>query len=283
MNNLMFNTVAEELKTSLYAQAPDSSFKALQLNGDDSLIMAGTVTVSEITAPVTIANDSLTVAGSVTVAGTVTVSEITAPVTIANDSLTVAGSVTVAGTVTVSEITAPVTIANDSLTVAGSVTVAGTVTVSEITAPVTIANDSLTVAGSVTVAGTVTVSEITAPVTIANDTLTTVVAGYSFVTDTVDLPGETGTGVAFDNTDISQIKTGTFFVYNSGTSTLTVSLQISPTTATAFYIDDPSYTDVAISNGENKIIVIGKFANYARLSYDAGAAATFSVYYNAQS
>lgn len=234
MNNLAFNTVAEELKTSLFAQNPGGSLNALQLDGEDNLLVAGTVTVS-------------------------------APVTIANTSLTVTG------TVTVSEITAPVTIANTSLTVAG------TVTVSEITAPVTIANTSLTVAG------TVTVSEITAPVTIANATLTTTVAGYNFVTDVEPHNGATGTGVAFADTNISQMKTGTFFVYNSGTSALTVSLQISPTTASAFYIDDPSYTNVSIPASENQLFVIGKFANYARLNYDAGTGATFSVYYNAQS
>ena len=251
MNNLVFNTVAEELKTTIYAQAPDASIRSLKLDASDNLLVANA-------APITIANSSLTVAG------TVTVSEILAPVTIANDSLTVAG------TVTVSEILAPVTIANDSLTVSG------TVTVSEILAPVTIANDSLTVAG------TVTVSEILAPVTIANESLTVSIQGYAFTSNTATLSGVNGVGEVFDNTDISQIKTATFFVYNTGASPITISLQISPSTDSALYIDDPSYTDVNIPAGEDKIIVVGKFGNYTRLQYDLTAAADFIAYYNGQ-
>ncbi|WP_041686558.1 hypothetical protein [Ethanoligenens harbinense] len=103
MNNLVFNTEAEQLKTSIYAQAPDSSFQAIQSDADGNIGVA-------VGNAVTIANNSLTVAGSVTVGNAVT---------IANDSLTVAGSVTVGNAVT---------IANNSLTVAGSVTVGNAVT-----------------------------------------------------------------------------------------------------------------------------------------------------------
>ena len=91
MNNLVFNTEAEQLKTSIYAQAPDSSFQPVQTDANGNLGVA-------VGNAVTIANDSLTVAGSVTVGNAVN---------IANDSLTVAGSVTVGNAVT---------IANDTLT-----------------------------------------------------------------------------------------------------------------------------------------------------------------------
>ena len=70
MNNLVFNTVASELKTTIYAQGPGSITKALQMDASDNLLVSvasGTVTVSEITAPVTIGNASLTVAGTITV------------------------------------------------------------------------------------------------------------------------------------------------------------------------------------------------------------------------
>ncbi len=296
MNNLVFNTVASELKTTIFAQAPGDLTKALKMDASDNLLVSvasGTVVVSEITAPVEISNDSLTVAGSVTVAGTVTVSEITAPVEISNDSLTVAGSVTVAGTVTVSEITAPVEISNDSLTVAGSVTVAGTVTVSEITAPVEISNDSLTVAGSVTVAGTVTVSEITAPVEISNDSLTvagsvtvagTVTIGASsFTADMVTSTVVTGTGIVFPDTDISTLKVGSIFLYNEGAIPVTLSLQISPTTDESNYINDPFYTNQVIGANGSLYMSVSNFAHYIRLQYNlGGATATFSAYFNGQ-
>ena len=231
MNNLVFNTVASELL-------------------------------------VTVANASFTVGG------TVTVSQITAPVTIGNASLTVNGSVSVDGTVTVSQITDPVTIGNASLTVNGSVSVDGTVTVSQITDPVTIGNASLTVNGSVTVAGTVT---------IGNATITTLISGSAFTSDSVTNTVVTGTGSVFNNEDISEQKVASILVYNTGANTLTVSLQISPTTTDGDYIDDPDYTDLAILGATNKIITISRFAHYARLQYNlGGSTATFTAYYNAQ-
>lgn len=76
MNNLVFNTTASELRTTLFAQAPGNEIKALQLDASDNLLVSvasgtmtvqGTVTVSEITAPVTIGNASLTVEGTITI------------------------------------------------------------------------------------------------------------------------------------------------------------------------------------------------------------------------
>jgi len=287
VNNLVFNTTAAQLKTSIYGVAPDTSLQPIHVDasnnlsvaidapvtiGNASLTVAGTVTVAEVTAPVTIGNASLTVAGTVTVA------EVTAPVTIGNASLTVAGTVTVA------EVTAPVTIGNASLTVAGTVTVA------EVTAPVTIGNASLTVAG------TVTVAEVTAPitignasltvagtVTIGNATLTTIIDGSTFTSNSVTSTSVTGTGVIFDNTDVSTLKNESFFIYNEGANPITISLQLSPTTTTTDYIDDDIYTDVVIAGNGNTMISVAKFAHYLRLEYNLGAVTvTFSAYYNAQ-
>lgn len=36
MNNLVFNTIASELKTSIYAQSPDQSVKILQLDENNN-------------------------------------------------------------------------------------------------------------------------------------------------------------------------------------------------------------------------------------------------------
>jgi cytoskeletal protein CcmA (bactofilin family) len=227
-----------------------SELLTLSTISNASLTIAGSVTISS---SITIANDSLTVAG------TVTVSQITDPVTIGNASLTVAGNVTISNSIT---------IANDSLTVAG------TVTVSQITDPVTIGNASLTVNGSVTVEGTVTIN---------NATITTLISGSAFTSDSVTSTVVTGTGVVFPNTDISAQKVASLLVYNEGADTLTVSLQISPTTTDVDYIDDPDYTNYAIPGSTNKILSISRFAHYTRLQYIlGGATATFSAYYNAQ-
>jgi len=272
VNNLVFNTVASLLKTTMYAQNADSEIAILKMDASDNLLVA-------INAPVTV-NGSVTVAGTVTVSeisspvavtGTVEVSEITSPVT-------VSGSVTVAGTVTVSEISSPVAVTGtvevseitSPVTVSGSVTVAGTVTVSEISSPVT-------------VSGTVTVSEISAPVTIGNASLTVMVAGSDFTSLTVANQAITSTGVLFDNTDISTLKVASIFLYNEGATPITLSLQISPVDSDSFYVDDPSYTGQVVPGNGTLYIAVSNFAHYARLQYNMGAGSgTISAYFNAQ-
>lgn len=173
-------------------------------------------------------------------------------VTISNTSLTVAGNVTVSNSIT---------IANTSLTVAG------TVTVSEITNPVTIGNSSLTVAGSVT---------------ITNATLTTFNSGNAFTSLTVTSTTVTGTGVVFADTDISQQKTASIFVYNESAQPFFVSLQISPTTTDGDYLDDPNYTSYTVDATSGAYIPVSRYAHYARLQYIGATAQAFHAYYNAQ-
>ena len=246
MNNLIFNTVASELKTSMYAQASDSSLQVLQIDNDGSLktvISNSSLTVA-VANSITIANDSLTVA-------------VSNPITIANDSLTVAVShpITVANSIT---------IAKDSLTVAVSnpITVANSIT---------IANDSLTVA-------------VSNPITIANSSISVNIIGNTFTSSSVLNTAVNGTGTILNNTDISTLRTASFLVYNLGANTLTVSLQVSPTTNEADYITDPSYSNFAVLGGGKQIITVSRFARYTRLIYTlGGTTATFSVYFNAQS
>ena len=189
MNNLIFNTVASELKTSMYAQASDSSLQVLQIDNDGSL-----------------------------------------KTVISNSSLTVA-------------------VANS----------------------ITIANDSLTVA-------------VSNPITIANSSISVNIIGNTFTSSSVLNTAVNGTGTILNNTDISTLRTASFLVYNLGANTLTVSLQVSPTTNEADYITDPSYSNFAVLGGGKQIITVSRFARYTRLIYTlGGTTATFSVYFNAQS
>ena len=92
MNNLVFNTEAKELKTTIYAKSPGGSINVLNLDGDGNLrvnVSSGSITIG---ATVTISNQLLTIAGTVTVAN---------PITIANELLTVAGTVTVGNDITI--------------------------------------------------------------------------------------------------------------------------------------------------------------------------------------
>ena len=224
MNNLVFNTTADQLLTSVYGHNQGTgTLQLLQLNSAGELLISAT---------------SLTVAGDVTITNTL---------------LTVTGDVTV---------TNSITIANDSLTVSGEVTVAGDVTIS---------NALLTVAGSVTVINSITIS---------NDSLTVYIEGNEFFSITDPHNGATSPGTALAATDISEMRTGTVFVNNTGSNPITVSLQLSPDGTT--YFDGPNYTDIVVDGNSYTIMIVDIFAQYAQISYDPGALATFTAYFNGQ-
>jgi hypothetical protein len=226
MNNLVFNTLASQLYTTIT---------------NATLTVSGDVTIAG-TASVTITNSSITVGGAVLVT---------------NPTMTVAGDVTIAGT-------ASVTITNATVTVGGSILVT---------------NPTMTVAGDVTIAGTASVTITNATVTVGGGVNIT---GHTITSLNTTLSGVTGTNVIFGDTDISQITTGSIFVYNGGATPFTVSVQISPTTTDGDYIDDPDNTEIAIGPNAKYLIALSKYGNYTRLQYSAASAATFSAYYNGQ-
>ena len=82
--------------------------------------------------------------------------------------------------------------------------------------------------------------------------------------------------------DTSEQKTYSFYVYNTGTNTVTCKLQVSPTTVDAYYTDDTS-GEVGISPDDKYVFFTNEFMKYTRLFYEtSGAACTFEVHYNAQ-
>ena len=300
MNNLVFNTVASELKTSIYAQSPDQSIKALQLDENNNLkvtmtggtvSLSGAITIANeiltvyVDNPITIANEVLTITGDVEVTNPITIAN---AITITNESLTINGSITISGitdgslTVNLSD---PITIANEILTVYvdNSITIANEVlTITgdiEVTNPITIANQTLTVLGNVTVSNPVTVANA---ITIANQTLSVNITGHDVSTLSYIQTLPVGTGNIFENTNISQIKVGTIFVYNDSATPFTLSLQMSPTTNSADYIDDPSYSLMAILGNSKKLITISRYALYFRLAYSNLVAAQVRIWYNGQ-
>jgi hypothetical protein len=244
MNNLVFNTVSSQLRTLI-------TNPTLTVGGEVEI----TNTLLNIAGEVEITNTTLTVSGEVTLTGT-------ASVEITNTSLTVAGQV---------EIT------NTTLTVSGEVTLTGT-------ASVEITNTSLTVEGQVEITNTTLTIE--GQVEITNTSLTVAggvgITGHEIAETNTALSNVTGTGVVFDDTDISEITTGSFFVYNTGANPFTVSLQVSPTSADSFYAFDTDNDDLPVPAGEKLIIAISKYGRYARLLYNAGGGATFSAYYIGQ-
>jgi hypothetical protein len=192
--------------------------------------------------------------------------------TVANATLTVNGEVEITNTPL--NVTGEVDITNTTLNVTGEVEINTTVV------DVLVTNTTLNVTGEVEI--TNTTLNVTGEVEITNTLLDISVAGHTITSDTDSQNNVTGTGALFDDTDISQITTGTFFVYNTGANTFTVSLQISPTTDDNRYISDPDNDDLALDSGDGAIIVISKYGNYARLMYEAVSAATMVAYYNGQ-
>ncbi len=142
----------------------------------------------------------------------------------------------------------------------------------------TITNTLLTVAGDVTISNPLLT--VAGDVTISNTLLTVLIEGNRFTSNTQTLNGVSGTGVALEATDISQVRTATMFVDNTGSSPITVTLQLSPDGNT--YFNNPNYTNIAIAQTSYTIIVVDLFAHFAQLAYDAGTAATFITYYNGQ-
>ena len=262
MNNLVFNTVSSQLRTLI-------TNPTLTVAGDMQITNA-TLTVA---GDVQITNPTLTVAGGVEITNTTLT--VVGDVEITNPTLTVAGDV---------EIT------NTALTVQGEVALTGT-------ASVEITNTSLTVAGDVqitnptlTVAGDVEITNTTLTVTgdveITKTTLTVTggvnIAGHEIAETNTTLNNVTGTGLVFDGTDISEITTGSYFVYNTGTNPFTISLQVSPAADDNLYAFDVDNDDIPVPVDARLIIAISKYGRYARLLYDAGAGATFSAYYVGQ-
>ncbi|SKC84209.1 DUF6385 domain-containing protein [Maledivibacter halophilus] len=73
-----------------------------------------------------------------------------------------------------------------------------------------------------------------------------------------------------------------FYVFNTGSNTLTVQLQISPISTDSYFMDDPSGA-VGLESGDKVTLVAGRFLKYTRLFYDTGGeACSFNVHYNAQ-
>lgn len=172
-----------------------------------------------------------------------------------------------------------------SVTVAGTVTAQGTLTVTASNfdiRPLSGATDSVTISsGTVTVAGTVTVTASSLdirPLTASTDSFT--LGSRTFLEDSTSITGVTGTGVVLmENTGNKSMYS--YYITNTGTNTISIKLQISPTTTDTYFVDD--INSVSLAGGSITVLTAVKFMQYTRLYYDTGgAAATAEFYYNAQ-
>jgi hypothetical protein len=265
-NNLVFNDSAQNLKVQTFGTTSGGTVTSLLVANDGTLQVGGSITVA----------NTVTVAGSVTaaIADTVTVAglvSVTANgfdirfLSDATDTVSVTGSVTaaIADTVTVA--------GSVTAAIADTVTVAGLVSVTANSFDIRFlsdATDTVSVTGSVTA-------------TIAN-TVTVSVVGYGFTTSdlTINLTdaGLTNTAFSFDT---SQMKQYSFYVVNTGAATISVQLQVSPTTTETFFVPDKT-AEVALTSNQAAVLVPGYFMNYTRLQVAAGETASAIAYFNGQ-
>ncbi|WP_040329111.1 DUF6385 domain-containing protein, partial [Clostridium ihumii] len=192
--------------------------------------------------------------------------------------------VSVTGIVQVSQVTqGTVTVAGGSIAIsnAPSVNVANTVpvtgTVQVASGSVDITNTpSVKVDNTVSVTGTVQVSQLTqGTVTVAGGTIN---IGYTQVGTATSINAN-GTGTTLVE-DISDLTDYSYFVYNKGTQTVILNIEVAPTNVDGDYT---SYNQATVTLGSNKSAVVIPstiYGNYARIYYDTlSAAATFDIYY----
>ena len=186
-------------------------------------------------------------------------------VSIQNTSVSVTGTVSVDGTI-------PVT---GNLSITGTVPVTGTVQVASGSVDIT-NTPSVNVANTVPVTGTVQVAELTqGTVTVAGGTIN---IGYTQVSTTTSINAN-GTGTTLVE-DISDLTDYSYFVYNKGTQTVILNIQVAPTNVDGDYTSYNQATVTLGSNGSAVVIPSTIYGNYARIYYDTlSAAATFDIYY----
>jgi hypothetical protein len=117
------------------------------------------------------------------------------------------------------------------------------------------------------------------PLTATGDSVGLGARAFTETNTTID--GLVGTGTVLQ-TDTSQYSLYSFYVNNTGDAAITVQLQISPTEADDYFVDDGS-GPVSVAAGEKAVLVAKNFLRYTRVYYDSGAAtATAAFYFNGQ-
>ena len=287
-NNLVFNNVAENLKTQIYGSTSGGTITSVLVDSNGNIQLGGSVTATVVAGTVTVVGGNITAtvaAGTVTVSavsqGTVTVVGGNITATVAAGTVTVEGgnitATVAAGTVTVvgGNITATVAAGNITATVA-----AGTVTVEGGNITATVAAGTVTVVG-----GNITATIAAGTVTIVGGSISATIAGHGFTSSNTTLNTNTAalTNTAFQF-DTSQFDNHySFYIMNTGAATVSVRLQVSPTTTNSYFVNDNT-AEVTLTQNQAIVLVPGYFLNYTRVQVLGVGSDTSTVvaYINAQ-
>ncbi|MFZ5965978.1 MAG: DUF6385 domain-containing protein [Bacillota bacterium] len=97
------------------------------------------------------------------------------------------------------------------------------------------------------------------------------IANYNFTTETTTLSVDTSAKTLYS-----------FYVKNTGASTVTAKLQISPTTTAADFIDDPGGDTATLAPSTGKdVLATQRYLKYTRLHLSGTGTSTIFAYYNA--
>jgi hypothetical protein len=243
-NYLVFNGTAEQLQTQISGVDEAGNSTKILTDSSGSLVI-GTVTVTAENfdvRPLSGTTDSVTVFGTVTVTAE---NFDVRPLSGTTDSVTVFGTVTVTAE---NFDVRPLSGTTDSVTVFGTVTV-------------TAENFDIRNLSGVT------------------DSIQ--ISSRLFTESNTTIRGVADSALVFIQNNEAQSEY-TFYVFNSGNNTLTVQLQISPTTTTSYFVNDPG-GPVGIARGSKATLIASRFLKYTGLFYEtSGVTCTFEAFYNAQ-
>jgi len=236
-NNLVFNNVADQLKTQIFGQS-GTDILAVQTDTSGNLAIVGTVTSVVTSGTITALLDTVT---AVVTSGTITA---------LLDTVT---TVVTSGTITalLDTVTAVVT--------------SGTITalLDTVTAVVT--------SGTITaLLDTVTAVVTSGTITALLDTVTAVTSAIFTETSTtvVDITNQTVTTLTLDT---SLQKVFSFYVSNiAANGTVTALLRIAPVNTDTFYVNDET-GPIAIGPNSKSVLAAQKFLKFTRLVLNAGA------------
>ncbi|ADY56329.1 hypothetical protein Sgly_2036 [Syntrophobotulus glycolicus DSM 8271] len=98
-----------------------------------------------------------------------------------------------------------------------------------------------------------------------------------FVEESLSTTAPSGTSFLLTK-DISAYRENSYFIRNTGSSTITVTLQIAPVDSNAYYVDHS--TAQGVTAGNNNITSVTVAMKYARLRVVASSNTNVEIYYN---
>ncbi|TCK98614.1 hypothetical protein EDC19_1046 [Natranaerovirga hydrolytica] len=267
-NHLVFNNVANELRTLIYGRDDTGTNRIIRTDEDGNLQFTSTDTLQ--TRYLSGATDSITVSDIVEISATdIDIRELSG----ATDSITVSDIVEISATdIDIRELSG----ATDSITVSDIVEISATdIDIRQLSGD----TDSVTVSDIVEISATdIDIREL------SGDTDSITISGKGFTESYTQLVDVTDSGSVME-VDTSEQDTYTFYVRNleTSTGTLVVGLEISPTTTDDFFVLDEATGTFTLQPGSVGVLVPSTYMKYTRVFYDAleGDTSSADVFYNA--